>query len=48
METGILPATDMAYRFLLPEIGRKDALADVLATGIYLVLTKHPESVLFI
>ncbi|HEY9421396.1 MAG TPA: hypothetical protein VIW92_08280 [Thermoanaerobaculia bacterium] len=47
LETGLLPATDLAYHFLLPEIGRRDALADVVTAGIYLMLTKHPESVLF-
>lgn len=47
-ETGILPATELIYNMLLPEIGRPDAVADVVATGLYLVLTKHPESVLFV
>jgi hypothetical protein len=47
-ESGILPATELIYSVLLPEIGRPDAVADVIATGLYLVLTKHPESVLFV
>ncbi|HEX9941702.1 MAG TPA: hypothetical protein VGG03_06785 [Thermoanaerobaculia bacterium] len=46
-ESGILPATELIYSVLLSEIGRPDAVADVVATGLYLVLTKHPESVLF-
>ncbi|MBW8875402.1 MAG: triphosphoribosyl-dephospho-CoA synthase [Acidobacteria bacterium] len=48
LETGILQATELIYNFLLPELGRPDAVADVITTGLYLVLTKHPESVLFV
>lgn len=47
LEEGILPASDMIYRLLLAEIPRPDFVADVIACGIYLVLTRHPETVLF-
>jgi hypothetical protein len=48
VETGILPAGELVHRFLLPEIGRPDVAADFIAVGLYLVLTKHPEGVLFV
>lgn len=48
VESGILPAGEMVHRFLLPEIGRPDVAADFIAVGLYLVLTKHPEGVLFV
>lgn len=48
IETGILPASELVHRFLLPEIGRPDIAADFIAVGLYLVLTKHPEGVLFV
>lgn len=47
VEDGILPASDMIYSLLLPEIGRADAAADMVACGLYLALTAHPETVLF-
>jgi hypothetical protein len=47
-DTGILRACELIYHVLLAELGRPDAVADVVATGLYLVLTKHPESVLFV
>jgi triphosphoribosyl-dephospho-CoA synthetase len=47
LEDGILPASDMIYRLLVTEIARPDFVADVIACGIYLVLTHHPETVLF-
>jgi hypothetical protein len=47
LEDGILPASDMIYRLLVTEINRPDFVADVIACGIYLVLTRHPETVLF-
>ncbi|MES1245355.1 MAG: triphosphoribosyl-dephospho-CoA synthase [Acidobacteriota bacterium] len=47
LEDGILPASDMIYRLLVAEINRPDFVADVIACGIYLVLTRHPETVLF-
>lgn len=47
-ETGLLRACELIYDILLGEIGRPDAVADVIAAGLYLALTKHPESVLFI
>lgn len=47
LETGIMPAAEMIYRFLLPEIGRPDVVTDLVVVGVYLVLAKHPESVLF-
>ncbi|MEA2690770.1 MAG: hypothetical protein QOJ16_157 [Acidobacteriota bacterium] len=47
LETGILPASELIYRFLLPEIGRPDVVADMIVVGIYLMLVKHPDAVLF-
>lgn len=47
LEGGILPASALAYQVLLPELQRPDIVADVIVIGIYLVLSKHPESVLF-
>jgi triphosphoribosyl-dephospho-CoA synthetase len=47
VEEGILPASDLIYSLLLPEIGRPDAAADMIACGLYLALTAHPETVLF-
>jgi hypothetical protein len=47
LEGGILPASALIYQLLLPELQRHDIVADVIVVGIYLVLTKHPESVLF-
>jgi len=47
LETGVLPASELIYRFLLPEIGRADVVADMIAVGIYLVLTRYSETVLF-
>jgi len=47
LDGGILPASTLISQLLLAEIGRPDVVADLVAVGIYLVLTKHPESVLF-
>jgi hypothetical protein len=47
VESGILPASSLIYQLLLAELGRPDVVADIVAVGLYLVLTKHPESVLF-
>jgi triphosphoribosyl-dephospho-CoA synthetase len=47
-ETGLLRASELIYDVLLGQIGRPDAVADVIAAGLYLALTKHPESVLFV
>jgi triphosphoribosyl-dephospho-CoA synthetase len=47
LEDGILPASDMIYTLLLPEIGRHDAAADMIACGLYLALSAHPDTVLF-
>ena len=47
LEEGILPASDMIYSLLVPEIGRRDAAADMVACGLYLALSAHPETVLF-
>lgn len=47
VEDGILPASDLIYSLLLPEIGRADATADMIACGLYLALTAHPDTVLF-
>ncbi|MDP9122831.1 MAG: hypothetical protein M3O15_15910 [Acidobacteriota bacterium] len=48
VESGILPATELIYQFLFPEIGRADVTADLIVVGLYLMLTKHPEGLLFI
>ena len=47
LDRGILPASAMAFDLLFTEHRRHDVVADFIAVGIYLVLTKHPESVLF-
>jgi triphosphoribosyl-dephospho-CoA synthetase len=47
LEDGVLPASDMIYSLLVPEIGRRDAAADMIACGLYLALSAHPETVLF-
>jgi hypothetical protein len=47
LEEGILPASDMIYSLLVPEIGRQDAAADMIACGLYLALSAHPDTVLF-
>jgi len=47
LEEGVLPASDMIYTLLVPEIGRRDAAADMVACGLYLALSAHPETVLF-
>jgi hypothetical protein len=47
VETGILPASALISQLLLAELHRPDVVADFVAVGIYLVLSKHPESVLF-
>lgn len=47
LDSGILPASALISQLLLAELRRPDAVADIVAAGIYLVLTKHPESVLF-
>ena len=47
VESGILPASSLIYQLLLAELGRPDVVADIVAVGLYLLLTKHPESVLF-
>lgn len=47
LEEGILPASDMIYNLLLPEIGRYDAAADMVACGFYLALSGHPDTALF-
>jgi hypothetical protein len=48
IETGILQAIDLIYQFLVPEIGRTDFVADLIAVGLYLLLSKHPEGILFV
>jgi hypothetical protein len=48
VETGILQAIDLIYQVLVPEIGRIDFVADLVVVGLYLLLTKHPEGVLFV
>lgn len=47
LEDGVMPASDMIYSLLVPEIGRRDAAADMIACGLYLALSAHPETVLF-
>ncbi|HEX5715636.1 MAG TPA: triphosphoribosyl-dephospho-CoA synthase [Thermoanaerobaculia bacterium] len=47
VDEGILQASDLIYRLLLAEIGRPDAVADIVVCGMYLALTAHPETVLF-
>lgn len=47
LDGGILPASALITQLLLAELRRPDVVADLVTTGIYLVLTKHPESVLF-
>ena len=47
LEDGLLPASDMIFSLLVPEIGRRDAAADMVACGLYLALSAHPETVLF-
>jgi hypothetical protein len=47
LDSGILPSSNLISQLLLAELGRPDVVADIIATGIYLVLTKHPEGVLF-
>src|SRR5436305_1781174 len=44
LETGVLPASELIYRFLYPEIGRADVVADLIGIGFYLVLVRHPEA----
>jgi hypothetical protein len=48
IETGILDAIELIYQFMVPEVGRTDVVADLIAVGLYLLLTKHPEGVLFV
>ena len=48
VETGILQAIELIYQFLVPEVGRTDVVADLIVVGLYLLLTKHPEGVLFV
>jgi hypothetical protein len=47
LEGGILPASGLISQILLAEIQRPDVVSDFVAVGIYLVLSKHPESVQF-
>jgi triphosphoribosyl-dephospho-CoA synthetase len=47
LEDGVLPASDMIYSLLVAEIGRHDAAADMIACGLYLALSGHPDTVLF-
>jgi len=48
VETGILPAIQLIHQFMVPELGRADVVADLVVVGLYLLLTKHPEGVLFV
>jgi hypothetical protein len=46
-EGGIVAASNLITQLLIAELRRPDVVADLVAVGIYLVLSKHPESVLF-
>jgi hypothetical protein len=48
VESGILDAIELIYQWLVPEVGRTDVVADLIVVGLYLLLTKHPEGVLFV
>jgi len=48
VEEGLLPSSDLIYQLLLPELQRPDAAADMIAVGMYLVLSQHPETALFL
>jgi len=48
VETGLLAAIELIYQFLVPEVGRPDVVADLIVVGLYLLLAKHPEGVLFV
>jgi len=47
LDEGLLHGSEMMYRVLLTEIQRADAVMDIIVAGLYLMLTSHPESVLF-
>jgi len=47
LEGGILPASSLISQLLLAELQRPDVVSDFVAMGLYLVLSKHPESVQF-
>jgi hypothetical protein len=47
LDEGLLHGSEMIYRVLLNELQRADAVADMLAAGLYLTLMSHPEGVLF-
>ncbi len=48
VETGILEAIELIYQFMVPEVGRTDVVGDLIVVGLYLLLIKHPEGVLFV
>jgi hypothetical protein len=48
VETGIVPAIELIFQFLVPELGRTDVVSDLIVVGLYLMLTKHPEGLLFV
>jgi triphosphoribosyl-dephospho-CoA synthetase len=48
VEAGILPASDLIYQLLMPEIEWPDAVAAMIAVGMYLVLSQHPDTELFL
>jgi hypothetical protein len=48
VETGILDAIELIYQFMVPEVGRTDVVGDLIVVGLYLLLIKHPEGVLFV
>ena len=48
VETGILDAIELIYQFMVPEVGRTDVVGDLVVVGLYLLLLKHPEGVLFV
>ncbi len=47
LDEGFLHGSEMMYRVLLTELQRADAVADIIVAGLYLMLSGHPESVLF-
>ena len=47
METGVVPALELIHQLMVAEIGRADVVTDLVVVGLYLLVTKHPEGLLF-
>jgi hypothetical protein len=47
VESGIPGAIELIHQFMVPELGRSDVVNDLVVAGLYLLLTSHPEGVLF-